>query len=170
MVNIVRNIKPSLISLSTATRDLDKESLRYLADVILFAERNYIHKFRKNSTEDNVWTQELYTKFARQLGLDDEKDLKDFKIGGLALMLSDDLYPHVDGLNPKGNSDLTIQFNFQVFLSELDTETRTLVIETFGKDINSLPFTLILYPRKCVINYGKRQEAVKQFPDECPQD
>ena len=74
MINIVRNIKPSLISLSTATRCLNQPELTLLAETVLFAERNYSHRFRKSSNSDNVWSSELYAAFAKQLGLIDENE------------------------------------------------------------------------------------------------
>jgi hypothetical protein len=167
MVNIVRNIKPSLISLATATRELDANSLKLLADVILYAERNYICKFRTKCKEDNEWIDALYSEFANQLGIENDADIKDFRIAGLALMLSDDLNPHVDGMNPKGFHDLTIQFNFQVDIHDLDPECRKLILSTFGESVRTLPFTLILYPRRCLLNYGKKMKAIKDFPTKC---
>jgi len=76
----VRNIKPSLISLTTATRDLDSDSLSILADTILYAERNYIKHFRKGLNKGNAWCNELYAKFAKQLGLEDEMTFKTSKL------------------------------------------------------------------------------------------
>jgi hypothetical protein len=46
--------------------------------------------------------------------LEIEEDLSDLKIGSLAIMLSGDRSPHIDGMNPKGNEDLAIQFNFRI--------------------------------------------------------
>ena len=170
VINLVRNIKPSLISLTTATRDLDSESLSILADTILYAERNYIKQFRKGLDTENAWCNELYAKFAKQLGLEKEEDIRDFKIAGLAIMLADDLYPHLDAMNPKGIDDLTVQFNFQIDICELDDECQKKVRLAFGDDIQSLPFTLILYPRRCLINYGKRLQAIHDFPNQCEKE
>ena len=170
MINIVRNIKPSLISLTTATRCLNQPELTLLAETVLFAERNYSHKFRKCSNSDNVWSSKLYAAFAKQLGLIDENDIKDFKIGGLALMLSFDLAAHLDGMNPKGADDLTIQFNFQISISDLDEECQDAIRCAYGATIASLPFTLIPYPRKCIINYGLKQKAIKDFPMKCQKE
>ena len=110
MINIVRNIKPSLISLATATRSLDHDTLTILAETVLLAERRYIHKFRNDNAKENEWANELYADFAKQLGLKNDSDLNDFKVAGLAVMLSDDLNPHVDGMNPKGLVTGKIEF------------------------------------------------------------
>ena len=170
MINIVRNIKPSLISLATATRALDQSCLDILADTILFAERNYIHKFRSMSVERNEWVDDLLHKFASQMGIIDENDVKDFKVAGLAIMLSDDLSPHVDGMNPKGEHDLTVQFNCQIAVSDLDPECQNLVHTSFGHEIAVLPFSLIVYPRKCLVNYGSKMKAISDFPQRCPME
>ena len=170
VINLVRNIKPSLISLTTATRNLDSESLSILADIILYAERNYIKKFRNGHDTENAWCKELYEKFARQLGLQYEEDIHDFKVAGLAIMLADNLHPHVDAMNPKGIEDLTVQFNFQIDIVQLDDECKEKVREAFGNEIQSLPFTLILYPRRCLVNYGKRLQAIHDFPNKCDRE
>ena len=167
MINIVRNIKPSLISLATATRSLDHDTLTILAETVLLAERRYIHKFRNDNSKENEWVNELYADFAKQLGLKSEGDIKDFKVAGLALMLSDDLNPHVDGMNPKGLDDLTIMFNFQINIAELDAECQDAVRASFGDKRETLPFTLILYPRRCLVNYGNKIKAIKEFPAKC---
>ena len=147
MINIVRNIKPSLISRATATRSLDHKTLTILAETVLLAERRYIHKFRNDNSKENEWVNELYADFAKQLGLKSDSDINDFKVAGLALMLSDDLNPHVDGMNPKGLDDLTIMFNFQINIAELDAECQDAVRAAFGDNRETLPFTaLILYP------------------------
>ena len=166
IINLVRNIKPSLISLTTSTRALDHESLNILADTILYAERNYIHRFRKDLTEDdNKWCDDLLGEFASQLGLESEEDIKDFKVAGLAVMLADDLYPHIDAMNPKGKDDLTVQFNFPIDIEMLDEECQTLVRLAFGENTTELPVTLILYPRRCLLNYGKRLKDINDFPN-----
>ena len=167
MINIVRNIKPSLISLTTATRSLDHDTLTILAETVLLAERRYIHKFRNDNAKENEWANALYADFAKQLGLKNDSDLNDFKVAGLAVMLSDDLNPHVDGMNPKGLDDLTIMFNFQIGIDELDAECQKAVRAAFGDKRESLPFTLILYPRRCLVNYGNKIKAIKEFPAKC---
>ena len=85
-------------------------------------------------------------------------------------MLADDLHPHLDAMNPKGIDDLTIQFNFQIDIGELDDECQKKVRLAFGDNIESLRFTLILYPRRCLINYGKRLQAINDFPNQCEKE
>jgi len=149
---------------------LDSDSLSILADTILYAERNYIKQFRKGLETENSWCNELSAKFAKQLGLEDVKDIQDFKIAGLAVMLADDLHPHLDAMNPKGMDDLTVQFNFQIDIDELNEECKKKIRCAFGDDIQSLPFTLILYPRRCLINYGKRLQAIDDFSNKCEKE
>jgi len=70
-------------------------------------------------------------------------------------------------MNPKGIDDLTIELNFQIDIGELDDECQKKVCLAFGDNIESLPLTLILYPRRCLINYGKRLQAINDFPNQC---
>ena len=85
-------------------------------------------------------------------------------------MLADDLYPHIDAMNPKGLKDLTVQFNFNINLCDLDEDCQLDVRSTFGDDIKALPFTLILYPRRCVTSYGKRLLEINTFPNLCEKE
>ena len=85
-------------------------------------------------------------------------------------MLSDDLCPHVDGMNPKGLHDLTIQFNFQIEVEDLDHFWQLLIREAFWELIVLLPFTLILYPRRCLINFGNKMKSIQDFPSRCPKE
>ena len=126
-----------------------------------------MHKFRAKDVEANRWADDLLAMFARQLGITDANDIKDFKVAGLAIMLADGLNPHVDGMNPKGIHDLTFQFNFQILLSELDTDSQSAIKSIFGDGITALPFTLIIYPRRCHINYGEKMKAISEFPNRC---
>ena len=139
-----------------------------LADTILFAERNYICNFRKETR--NKWADELLAQFAKQLGLKNEADIVDFKVAGLAIMLADDLNPHIDAMNPKGKNDLTVQFNFPIAVKNLDEDCQNNVRVVFGAATTELPFTLILYPRRCLINYGKRMANIDNFPNLCERE
>ena len=141
-----------------------------LAETILYAERNYIRNFRDVGTKKNKWCDELYADFAKQLGLVHDDDIRDFRVAGLAIMLVDDLYPHVDAMNPKGKEDATFQFNFRIGISDLDDECQLVVRQTFGENVKFLPFTLILYPRRCVTNYGKRLQEINDYPNSCERE
>ena len=77
-------------------------------------------------------------------------------------MLADDLHPHLDTMNPKGIDDLTIQFNFQIDIGELDDECQKKVRLAFGDNIESLPFTLILYPRRCLMGNDFKPSMISQ--------
>jgi len=142
----------------------------------LHIEREYFQK-EKNDEHKERWINEdegntLLESFARQLGLVSDEDLKDFKIAGLAGMLAGGLglNPHRDGSNPHGKLDRTIQVNVVIKVVNLSTQSQSIVATCFGNDIDELPFTLILYPRKCHINYANKMAAIKTFTKENPRE
>ena len=139
-------------------------------------EREYFQK-ENNDEQEERWINEeegntLLESFAKQLGLVTDKDLKDFKIAGLAGMLAGGLglNPHRDGSNPHGKLDCTIQVNVVIKVVNLSTESQSIVTMCLGNDIEELPFTLILYPRKCHINYANKMAAIKTFTKENPRE
>ena len=139
-------------------------------------EREYFLK-QNNDEQEESWSNEeegktLLDSFAKQLGLVTDEDLKDFKIAGLAGMLAGGLglNPHRDGSNPHGKLDRTIQVNVVIKVVNLSTESQAIVRMYLGNDIEELPFTLILYPRKCHINYANKMAAIKTFTKENPRE
>ena len=167
-MNILRNVKPSLISLETSTRTLDKEMLTGVGNLILFIHRECPPSFDIPKVDLKAQTSrkrdELLMEFAIQLGLSLGIDLKEFNIAGLAFMVVDDLNAHVDGFNASGKEDVTIQMNTSIDIDTLPEELGNLIRECFPQFDRYIPFTLILYPRRCVIAYEERMVAIHRFP------
>ena len=174
MMNILRNVQPSLISLKTSNQCLTKEMLHPVADLILYIFRKSPEGFKipvKDSDTENPRPRDkLLREFARQLGLEHEIDLSDFDIAGLAIMIADNLYPHVDGFNPKGKEDVTIQINTSIAIKSFPPNIQELLRELLPQFKDYIPFTLILYPRRCVISYENRMLSIHKFPSLVPKE
>ena len=174
MMNILRNVQPSLISLKISNRCLTKEMLHPVAELILYTFRKSPKGFKipvKDSYSENPRPRDkLLREFARQLGLEHEIDLNDFDIAGLAIMIADNLYPHVDGFNPKGKEDVTIQINTSIAIKSFPPNIQELLRELLPQFKDYIPFTLILYPRRCVISYENRMLSLQKFPSLVPKE
>ncbi len=168
MMNILRNVKPSLISLETSTRTLQKEMLKGVGDLILYIHRESPSTFNIPTVDPSSQTtrkrDQLLKAFAIQLGLSLDIDLRDFNIAGLAFMIVDDLNPHVDGMNALGKEDVTIQMNTTIDMETLSLEIKILIQTIFKRFERFVPFTLILYPRRCVIAYEEKMIRIHRFP------
>ena len=168
MMNILRNIKPSLISLQTSTRTLNKEMLEGIGNLILYIHRNSPSYFDIPTVDGTSQTSrrrdQLLRAFAIQLGLTSDIDLRDFNIAGLAFMIVDDLNPHVDGMNAMGKEDVTIQMNTSIDIQTLPKDMKEMIQTTFPAFDKFVPFTLILYPRRCVIAYEDKMIQIHRFP------
>lgn len=174
MMNILRNVQPSLISLKTSNRCLTKEMLLPVAELILYMFRKSPESFKipvkDCETEMLRPRDKLLREFAKQLGLEHDVDLNDFDIAGLAIMIADNLFPHVDGFNPKGKEDVTIQINTSMAIKSFPPNIRQLVRELLPQFKEFIPFTLILYPRRCVISYENRMLSIQKFPSLVPKE
>ena len=168
MMNILRNVQPSLISLETANRSLTKEMLRPIADLILFIYRKspdgFVLPEKDKDAREQRPRDKLLREFAKQLGLENEIDLDDFDVGGLAIMIADNLYPHTDVMNPRGKEDVTLQINTSIAIKMFPPSIQALIRILLPNFIDDLPFTLIIYPRRCLISYEKRMLSFRRFP------
>ena len=56
------------------------------------------------------------------------------------------------------------QMNTSIDIATLSEDLRSLIRECFPQFDRYIPFTLILYPRRCVIAYKERMVAIHRFP------
>jgi hypothetical protein len=164
VVNILGGIKPSLIQTKTSTRDLPPEVLKGIADLALYCLRDVIPKtnFDKCYPNSKGPLHDLHTEFARQLCLTDCKDIEEYCIPGIALIIPTMLRPHKDMMNPKGDTDVTCQINVSIDLKHIPTELHDQLQKEHG-DAQSIPISILFYPRKCNFQYEKRKKAISMY-------
>lgn len=85
-------------------------------------------------------------------------------------MISDNLSPYVDGMNPNGKEDVMIQMSTTIAIDELPEHIKKTIQSIFLMHIKCTPFTLILYPRQCVISYKDRMLSIYCFPSSVPRE
>ena len=93
---------PTLISTKTKMITISNSALKKLGRLIVFILRQVIPEFKMYSygCNDCPKARELIAKFGLQLGLQGD-DLECFTVPGISIVINDNLYPHVDTMNPR---------------------------------------------------------------------
>ena len=168
IVNLVRGIKPSLIATTTNNRNLDKDVLLVLADLLLFLYRKILPttNFHDSFPMRDGPMADLLCEFAKQLGVTREEDISDFRFPGAAVILPDMLMAHRDLMNPKNTStDVTVQMNASLEIELFPPEIQQLIRLEFGSKVKQIPVSILVYPRRCLFGYEQRIGCISNYVD-----
>ena len=106
--------------------------------------------------------------FGQQLGITDDMGLQRFVFPAVSIVVNKDLNPHCDTLNPTNfNDDTTMSFSTQVPTKDCPSELYHSLKELYP---NSIPICIVIYKRKCLIDYSKRCSSIHGYMYSSPME
>ena len=154
-----------LIDTSTKKMNMNSTTLKAIAKLLLEVSRDYLPYLGKKDLFKCACKHEkmVVSKFAKQLLLTNEKDIEDFCIPAISLLINKDLNPHCDDMNPtEWNEDVTFSISVQLALSELSLPKKlsTILTNLYG---DRIPFCLVVYKRKTLVWWSKRMRSIDEY-------